>query len=95
MFAVLTKEIKLKQYYGDSLEQVKKYKYLRSKITKYDCSTTKILSRLNQTKCTFKNKKNMFISGIIDIKLRKNLLKTYVWTVTLYENETWTIDKTK
>lgn len=52
-----------------------------------------ILSRLNQNK--FQNKKNMFISSIIDIKVRKNLLKAYVWSVTQYENETWTVNKTK
>jgi len=37
----------------------------------------------------------MFISRNIDIKVRKNLLKVYVWSVALYGNETWTIGKTK
>jgi len=37
----------------------------------------------------------MFISRNIDKKVRKNLLKAYVWSVALYGSETWTIGKTE
>jgi hypothetical protein len=80
---------------GDTLEQVNVYKYLRSTITEDGRSTREIISRINQVKCAFQSKKNMFISRNIDIKMRKNLLKTYVWSVALYGNEIWTTHKTE
>jgi len=36
-------------------------------------------------------KKNIFISKYIDLNIRKNLLKTYIWSIMLYGCETWTI----
>lgn len=33
----------------------------------------------------------LFTSRNIDIKIRKNLLKVYVWSVALYGSETWTV----
>jgi len=80
---------------GGTLEQVNEYKYLGSTITEDGRSTREIISRIYQDKCAFQSKKNMFISRNIDIKVRKNLLKAYVWSVTLYGSETWTIDKTE
>jgi len=56
---------------GNTLEQVNEYKYLRSTITKDGRSTREIISRINQAKCAFQSKKNMFISRSIDIKVRK------------------------
>jgi len=67
-------------------------KYLRSTIAELDgLSTREIISRINQAKCALESKKNIFISRNIDIKVRKNLLKTYVWSVALYGSEAWTI----
>jgi hypothetical protein len=80
---------------GDTLEQVNEYKYLGSTITEDGRSTREIISKINHAKCAFQSKKNMFISRNIDVKVRKNLLKAYVWSVALYGNETWTIDKTE
>lgn len=45
------------------------------------------------TKCVFQNKKNLFMSKNIDITVRKNLLKVYVWNVALCGSKTWTIGK--
>lgn len=55
-------------------------------------STIDIISRMNQT--AFQSKKNMVMFKNIDIQVRKNLLKVYVWSVALYGSETWTIGKT-
>jgi hypothetical protein len=74
---------------------VNEYKYLESTITEDGRSIREIISRINQAKCAFQSKKNMFISRNIDIKMRKNLLKAYVWSVALYGSETWTIGKTE
>jgi hypothetical protein len=68
---------------------------LGSTITEDGRSTREIISRINHAKCAFQSKKNMFISRNIDIKVRKNLIKAYVWSVALYGSETWTIGKTE
>lgn len=35
----------------------------------------------------------MFLSKNIDKKVRKNLLKAYIWSIALYISETWIIGK--
>ncbi|VVC41133.1 Reverse transcriptase domain [Cinara cedri] len=76
---------------------IKKTKILissrRSLITAEGTSKKEIVSRINQAKCAFNKKKNLFTSRSIDINIRKNLIKTYVWSVVLYGSETWTIAK--
>lgn len=59
-------------------------------ITEDGRSTREIISRINQAKCAFQSKKNMFISRSIDKKVRKNVFKTYIWSVALYGSKTWT-----
>jgi hypothetical protein len=49
--------------------------------------TTK--SRTAMAKAAF-NKKNLFISRL-DLNLRKELLKCYIWSMALYGAETWTL----
>lgn len=54
------------------------YKYLRNKIERQDdCCTNNIISILNLAKSAFQNKKNILTPRNIDIKVRKNLLKTF------------------
>ncbi|VVC26157.1 Hypothetical protein CINCED_3A007725 [Cinara cedri] len=48
---------------------------------------------INQAKCAFNKKKNLFTSRSIDITIRKDLIKTYVWSVVLCSSETWTVAK--
>ena len=38
------------------------------------------------------SKKTLFISKL-DLNLRKKLVKCYIWSITLYGAETWTIRK--
>jgi hypothetical protein len=40
---------------------------------------------------TFNKKRNIFILKRIDFNIKKNLLKTYIWSIMLYGCETWTI----
>jgi hypothetical protein len=37
------------------------------------------------------NKKRALFSNTFDLKLRKKLVKCYIWTIALYGAETWTI----
>jgi len=42
------------------------------------------------TKAAF-NKKRALFTSTLDFKLRKKLVKCYIWSITLYGAETWTI----
>ena len=41
-------------------------------------------------KAAFNKKKNLFTSTL-DLNLRKNLVKCYIWSMALYGAETWTL----
>jgi len=53
-------------------------------------STCEITSRIAMAKAAFKRKKNLFTSKL-DLNLRKRLMRCYVWSITLYGAETWTL----
>ena len=50
-------------------------------------------SRIAMAKAAFSKKKNLFISKL-DLNLRKKLIKCYIWSMTLYGAETWTLRAT-
>jgi hypothetical protein len=37
------------------------------------------------------NKKRVLFTSRLDLKLRKKLVKCYIWSIALYGAETWTI----
>jgi len=37
------------------------------------------------------NKKRALFTSTLDIKLRKKLVKCYIWSIALYGYETWTL----
>jgi hypothetical protein len=43
-------------------------------------------------KATFNMKKTPFTSKL-DLNLRKNLVKCYIWSIAFYRDETWTLGK--
>lgn len=76
---------------GETLEVVDEYKYLGSTITNDGGCAKEIKCRLQQARCSFQKKKSLLTSRNIYLKIRKNFLKTYVWSVALYGSEMWTI----
>ncbi|KAI5638904.1 reverse transcriptase (RNA-dependent DNA polymerase) domain-containing protein [Phthorimaea operculella] len=72
------------------IEQVNSFRYLGSLITHDSRCTADIISRIAIAKNSFKNKKNLLTSKISK-KVRKRLIKTYVWSIALYASETWTM----
>jgi len=57
----------------------------------YMCySTCEIKSSIATTKATF-NKKMALFTSTLDLKLRKKLVKCYIWSIALYGAETWTL----
>jgi len=37
------------------------------------------------------NKKRALFTSTLDLKLKKKLVKSYIWSIALYGAETWTI----
>jgi hypothetical protein len=54
--------------------------------------TREVKSRIAVIKATLNKKKNLF-TRILDLNLRKKLVKCYNWSKALYGAETWTLRK--
>jgi hypothetical protein len=54
--------------------------------------TREIKARIAITKAAFSKKKTPFTSKL-DLELRKKLVKCYIWNITSYRAETWTLRK--
>jgi len=52
--------------------------------------TCEIKSRIAMAKAAF-NKKRALFTSTLDLKLRKKLVKCYIWSIALYGAETWTL----
>ena len=65
-------------------------KYLGSMLTNNGRCTCEIECRIAISKAAF-NKKRALFTSTLDLKLRKKLIKCYIWGIALYGAETWTI----
>jgi hypothetical protein len=72
------------------LENVESFKYLGSILTNDGRCTCEINSRIAMAKAVF-NKKRALFTSTLDLKLRKKLVKCYIWSIALYGFETWTL----
>lgn len=70
------------------MEQVKDFIYLSSTISSDGKRKKEIIKRICQAKLHLIRKED-FTSKNIDLNIRKNLLKTYVWSIMLYGCEIW------
>uniref|UniRef100_A0A8D8QBX8 Reverse transcriptase domain-containing protein n=1 Tax=Cacopsylla melanoneura TaxID=428564 RepID=A0A8D8QBX8_9HEMI len=75
------------------VKQTKTFKYLGSCITEDGKSSSDVRQRIGQAKAAFHKKKTLFCSNNMNIELRKQLIKSLVWSVALYGAETWTVSK--
>lgn len=76
---------------NETIQEVNEFTYLGSKITNDGRSSKEIISRIAQAKNAFYKKKNLFTAKNISLDVRKQMLKTYVWSVALYGSESWTM----
>ena len=72
------------------LDNVECFNYLGSMLTNDGRCTREIKSRIAMAKVEFNKKKTLFTSTL-DLILRKNLVKCYIWSIALYGAETWMI----
>jgi len=79
----------------EKLETVQCFTYLGNKITHDGKSEIDIKCRIAQAKQAFYKKKYLFIANTISLKTRKPLIKSFVRSIALYGEETWTILKEK
>lgn len=71
------------------MKQVDWYKYLGNKEW---MSEQDIRSRIHTVQETF-NRKKVILCTTMNMNLRKRLVKSFIWSVLLYELETWTTRK--
>ena len=74
----------------ESIEQVDSFKYLGCNINSNMNCCQGIKQRIAMTKETFNRKRSIFC-GPLKNELRKRPVKCFVWSVTLYVAETWTL----
>jgi len=72
------------------LENVVYFKYFGSMLTNDGRCTCEIKSRIAMAKAPF-NKKRALFASTMGVKLRKKLVKCYIWSIALYGTETWTL----
>ena len=72
------------------LENVESLKYLGSISTNDGRCTCEIKCRIAMAKAAFNKKRTLFTSTL-ELKLRKKLVKCYIWSIVLYGADTWTL----
>src|SRR6476469_7789419 len=77
---------------GQSVEQVSKFRYLGSLISKDGRCLDDVKTRIRMAKNAF-NKRKELLTRSIRVDLRKRLAETLVWPVVLYGCETWNMRK--
>ena len=73
----------------EQLENVESFKYFDSILTNDGRCTCEIKCRIAMAKAAF-NKKRVLFTSILDLIMRKKLVKCYIWSIALYGAETWT-----
>jgi hypothetical protein len=66
------------------------FKYLGSFLTNDGRCACEIKCRIAMVKAAF-NKKRTLFTNTLDLKLRKKLVKCYIWSIASYGDETWTL----
>ena len=78
---------------GTGIEQKDSFKYLGSWITSDGRSNKDIKCRIGMAKSTFVEMKSIFCAKKIGIRIKKRLMKCYIWSVLTYGCESWTISE--
>ena len=71
---------------------MKKFRYLGALATEDGRCEAEIKARMAMAKEAF-NKRKELLTQRMDRRLKKQIIKSVVWSVTLYGSETWTLRK--
>ncbi|KAE9524312.1 hypothetical protein AGLY_015351 [Aphis glycines] len=74
--------------YSKTYPQVQQFTYLGSNITDDGRSKTNIICRIAQAKRAFLDKSHILTTKSVSLEIRKKFLKSYIWSVALFEFET-------
>ena len=77
---------------GERIEQVEEFCYLGSVVTTDAKCHSEIRRRIAMGKEAFMKRKELLRGGL-SRNLKKRMIKTLIWSVTLYGSETWTLRK--
>ncbi|XP_063596230.1 uncharacterized protein LOC134773083 [Penaeus indicus] len=78
---------------GETIETVRKMKFLGSQVTQEDDSTADIKNRIGLAKSVTIELAETWKSSVLSRGLKVKLAKALVWSVALYACETWTVRK--
>ncbi|KAJ4445719.1 hypothetical protein ANN_12404 [Periplaneta americana] len=79
---------------NEAVEQVDSFKYLGCTISSNMNCCQKVKRRIAMAKEDFNRKRSIFY-GPVEKELRKKLVKCFVWSVTMYRAETWTLRRSE
>ena len=77
----------------NTLKEVPKFKYLSSIFIEDEKNKEDIIQQIKEAKVMFNNKKQPLCSNILSLDIKKKLIKSCIWSVSLYGSETWTLGK--
>ena len=73
------------------LVEVDEFCNLGSRITSDGRSKKEIISRIAQAKRAFHQKRDLLTAGNLNMEVRKQFIRTYIWSMLLYGSEAWTM----
>ena len=73
--------------------RVDSFRYLGCWVTSDGRSDAQIKRRIGQTKTTFMEMRRALSDSTINIEIRKQLIKCYVWSILTCGSEAWTMSK--
>ncbi|CAG9835839.1 unnamed protein product [Diabrotica balteata] len=79
---------------GEEIERVNHFKYLGSWLNVNCDSDEEIITRIEISRKAFMTWKPVLCNANLSMNIRKKVLKCYVWSILLYDCETWTLKTT-
>ena len=78
---------------GKAIGRVERFKFLGSIVTNDSNSSTEINVRLAIARQVMRQLTEIWKSAEISLKLKKQLVKSLVWSIALYGSESWAVKK--
>jgi len=76
-----------------ALKQVPRFKYVACILAEDGKNKEDLIQQIKEAKFMFNNKKQLLCSNNFSLEMKKNLIKSCIWSVALYGSEIWTLGK--